>query len=55
MSGKDISAKKLEDYSEVFADIYNTLLFRKQVLLPERLRSGPTESIYKTDSKGFHS
>lgn len=55
MAGKDISAKKLEDYSEVFADIYNTLLFRKQVLLPERLRSGPTESIYKTDSKGFHS
>ena len=55
MAEKDLSAKKLEDYSDVFADIYNTLLFRKQVLLPEQLRSGPTESIYKTDSRGFHS
>lgn len=55
MAEKDLSAKKLEDYSEVFADIYNTLLFRKQVLLPEQLKSGPTESIYKTDSKGLHS
>lgn len=55
MAEKDLSAKKLEDYNEVFADIYNTLLFRKQVLLPERLKSGPTESVYKTDSKRFHS
>lgn len=55
MAEKDLSAKKLEDYSEVFADIYNTLLFRKRVLLPEQLRSGPTESLYKTDSMGFHS
>lgn len=55
MAEKDLSAKKLEDYSEVFADIYNTLLFRKQVLLPEQLKSGPTESIYKTDSKKLHS
>ena len=30
MAEKDLSAKKLEDYSEVFADIYNTLLFRKR-------------------------
>lgn len=55
MAEKDLSAKKLEDYSEVFADIYNTLLFQKKVLLPEQLRSGPTESIYKADSKGLHS
>lgn len=55
MAEKDLSAKKLEDYSDVFADIYNTLLFRRQVLFPEQLRSGPTESIYTTDSREFHS
>ena len=29
MAGKDLSEKKLEDYNDVFADILNTLLFKK--------------------------
>ena len=46
---KDMSSKKLEDYTDVFADILNVLLFHKNLLKPELLKSGPTESIYKTD------
>lgn len=30
MAGKDLSEKKLEDYNDVFADILNTLLFKKR-------------------------
>ena len=48
MAEKDLVSKKIEDYNEVFADIYNTLLFRKSVIIPEQLQSGSTESIYKT-------
>ena len=46
---KDMTSKKLEDYTDVFADILNVLLFHKNLLKPELLKSGPTESIYKTD------
>ena len=44
MSTKDLTSKKIEDYNEVFADIYNTLLFGKSVLSPEGLMAGATES-----------
>lgn len=50
MAEKDILEKKLEDHNDVFADIWNTLLFRKKVLQESKLRSGPTESIYKSDA-----
>lgn len=50
MADKDLVEKKLEDHNDVFADILNTLLFGKRVLQAERLRNGPTESIYKADS-----
>ncbi|HBI61808.1 MAG TPA: hypothetical protein DDY31_11465, partial [Lachnospiraceae bacterium] len=50
MAEKDLASKKIEDYNEVFADIYNTLLFRSPVITPEQLQSGPTESIYKADN-----
>ena len=46
---KDMTSKKLEDYTDVFADILNVLLFHKNLLKPELLKSGTTESIYKTD------
>lgn len=49
MAEKDLVEKKLEDHNDVFADIWNTLLFRKKVLLENRLQSGPTESIYKSE------
>ena len=55
MAEKDLASKKIEDYNEVFADIYNTLLFRSPVITPERLQSGPTESIYKADNGNLSS
>ena len=54
MAEKDLSGKKIEDYNDVFADIYNTLLFGKEYLNPNRLEAGPTESIYKTDEKDLN-
>ena len=51
MSTKDLAGKKIEDYNEVFADIYNTLLFGRAVLVPDGLGAGATESIYKTDGR----
>lgn len=48
MADKDLTEKYLESFSDVFADIYNVLLFHKEVLLEEELEEGPTESIYKT-------
>lgn len=44
---KDIAEKKLEDYPDVFADIFNVLLFKEDFIKPEQLESGPTASIYK--------
>lgn len=54
MAEKDLSGKKIEDYNDVFADIYNTLLFGRKYLDPDRLKAGPTESIYKTDKKNLN-
>ncbi|MCR5792857.1 MAG: Rpn family recombination-promoting nuclease/putative transposase [Lachnospiraceae bacterium] len=52
---KDLTTKKLEDYADVFADIFNVLFFKEKILLENKLKSGPTESIYKSetgDTKG---
>lgn len=51
MNEKDKREKLLEDYNDVFADIYNTLLFKKQVLDEKCLDFGQTESIYKLDNE----
>lgn len=40
MAEKDIHEKRLEDYNDVFADIYNTLLFGEKYLEDEKLRPG---------------
>lgn len=50
MGKNDRAEKLLEDYNDVFADIYNTLLFRQSLLKEELLDFGPTESVYKNDS-----
>ncbi len=55
MAEKDLVSKKIEDYNEVFADIYNTLLFQSPVINPDWLKASPTESIYKTDNKDLNS
>ena len=53
MAGKDLSEKKLEDYNDVFADILNILLFKKDLILPSLLEDGPSESIYKAEEKNL--
>lgn len=50
MGQKDITEKQLEDYNDVFADIYNVLVFEDEVIDESRLRDGTTESRYKDDS-----
>ena len=50
MGQKDITEKQLEEYNDVFADIYNVLVFEKKVIDESRLRDGTTESHYKDDS-----
>ncbi|MDD2979363.1 MAG: Rpn family recombination-promoting nuclease/putative transposase [Hespellia sp.] len=47
---KDHANKYLEDYPDVFADIFNVLLFKKEMIRPEDLIQGPTESIYKEEN-----
>ncbi len=49
MAAKDKAEKLLEDYNDVFADIYNTLVFKKPFLKEDWLRNGSTESIYKAE------
>jgi len=53
LADKDLAEKYLESFSDVFADIYNVLLFRKEILLEEGLEEGPTESIYKVEENNF--
>lgn len=49
MGEKDISGKLLEDYTDVFADIMNVLVFHGERLLePSNLIDGPTVSRYKS-------
>ncbi len=45
MQEKDKTTKNLEDYNDVFVDIYNTLLFGKDVLDEAELEDGPTETV----------
>lgn len=40
MGQKDITEKQLEDYNDVFADIYNVLVFENDVIDEKRLRDG---------------
>ena len=53
MGQKDITEKQLEDYNDVFADIYNVLVFEKNVIDATYLQDGATESRYK-DDKGVN-
>lgn len=50
MGKPDQHEKRLEEYNDVFADIYNTLVFRKVILDEDNLIAGPTESINDTDT-----
>ena len=47
MGQKDRLEKYLENYNDVFADLFNVLLFKKKWIREEKLRSLDTESLYK--------
>ena len=49
MGQKDMTEKLLEEYNDVFADIYNVLVFEKDVIDETRLKDGTTESVYKAE------
>ena len=50
MGEKDKTEKYLENYNDVFADIFNVLLFKKKWIRKNKLRSIDKESIYKAAS-----
>ena len=54
MHNKDKAEKILEDYNDVFADIYNVLVFGKTYIKEDGLKPGATESIYKAESGGLN-
>ena len=55
MRQKDMTAKLLEDYEDVFADILNVLLFNgTQVIRPESLKETKLKSQYKADDAQIH-
>lgn len=53
MGEKDMTTKILEDCKDVFADIINVLLLKKQVISAENIEDGPTESIYKAENNSY--
>lgn len=55
MGTKDTSEKYLESFNDVFADIYNVLLFGEEVIQPDTLRNGSTEMTYKAENSKIRS
>ena len=55
MAEKDLTEKILEDYPDVFADIYNALVFNgKQVIKDSELSESMVHSQYKADDRKVH-
>ena len=55
MAEKDLMEKLLEDYPDVFADIFNALVFNgKQVIKDNELSDGMVHSQYKADDGKVH-
>lgn len=50
MGQKDLREKLLEDYEDVFSDIFNGLVFGDNVIKQQNLRMSSTESIYKAEN-----
>ena len=50
MGQKDLREKLLEDYEDVFSDIFNSLVFEDNVIKPQYLKMSSTESIYKAEN-----
>lgn len=55
MAEKDLTEKILEDYPDVFADIFNTLIFNgKQAIKDSELSESIVHSQYKADDSKIH-
>ena len=55
MGQKDLAQKLLEDHPDVFADIFNVLLFQgEQVICADELEKTANESQYKADTSDLH-
>ena len=55
MGQKDLAQKLLEDHSDVFADIFNVLLFQgEQIICADELEKTANESQYKADTSDLH-
>lgn len=55
MGQKDLAQKLLEDYPDVFADIFNVLLFQgEQIICADELEKTANESQYKADTSNLH-
>lgn len=53
MAQKDMREKLLEDYDDVFSDIFNGLLFEENVIEQQYLKEGSTESVYKAENRKY--
>ena len=49
MGQKDLTEKLLEDYEDVFSDIFNELLFEENVIEKQYRKSDNIESVYKAE------
>ena len=55
MGQKDLAQKLLEDHPDVFADIFNVLLFQgEQIICADELEKTANESQYKADTSDLH-
>ena len=50
MAQKDMREKLLEDYNDVFSDIFNGLVFEENIIEQQYLKAGSTESVYKVEN-----
>lgn len=53
MGQKDLREKLLEDYEDVFSDIFNGLLFKENVIEKQYLKSDNVESVYKAEMGNY--
>lgn len=55
MARKDLTTKKLESHTDVFATIFNSLLFESKLIKPQNLSHIPTEEIVEDVDGSFRS
>lgn len=53
MGQKDKREKLLEDYEDVFSDIFNVLVFKDNIIKQQHLKSSSTVSMYKAENGNY--